>query len=754
MGTKSAFISLIFLVLVLVSHAQESLVVRTDRDLYFAGEPIWLTLNCMNSGSSDPSDLSKVAYVEVLNRNNEPVRQLKLFLNEGSASTQFYLPDTLSTSNYLLRAYTKWMRNYNPELYFSKDIAVINPFSKNPFPEAEYVFQSDTVFFYPEGGKVVPGQTNRFLVKSFKQSGQAKATSGKIISPSGSNVKEIECGNNGITAFSVQVSEQGTYHFEKGADQSQYAFQTVADANNITLRNDNAKQIVFEPIVNFLSTDGWQLDIITASGVLVKSYPVLEKPAAVKVDTDDLPKGYLCALLFDKAGKVQASRYFIVPGKITESSIQIQNKTDGVQNRSKVTLQIEKPKDLSNVTVSVVKESLVNYKSHLAFATSPLEIPVDYFTDAENEKVSANDLLIAYQPVFPIRTRTSDMFLPELKGEIISGTIVNLVTQEPIREETFMLSFVGKYPTLDLYKTDDNGRFYFETNRFGEQEIVIQPFGNDSVAGNYKVNLDLPYCTSYPDRNVSPFFVDQENMSRINSAIVGMQVNLLYAADNPASASQLQHKNPPAFYGVPNSSTSLVDYIELPNMEEIIREIVPQVTPVKKDDQFGIAIAEGELAYSRDVNSFCLVDGVPVKNQNNIFQMNAQRVERIDVENRDVFVKSYKIGKIFSLITKDGNMGAFDFDKRIFRQSFHAYQPEFDFHSPDYSDEKMKNSRIPDFRNVLYWNPDVSFSDQNRAEVQFFTSDESAIYKVVVEGINSEGMLEHAESRLEVTEEL
>jgi len=131
-------------------------------------------------------------------------------------------------------------------------------------------------------------------------------------------------------------------------------------------------------------------------------------------------------------------------------------------------------------------------------------------------------------------------------------------------------------------------------------------------------------------------------------------------------------------------------------MQEVIREIVPQASLVKKDDEFSISIGEGDLPSSRENNSFCLVDGIPVSNQNNILDMNAQRVERIDVENRDVFVKSYKIGKVFSLITKNGDMGAFEFDKRIFRQSFQAYQAKYDFNSPDYSTAEAKSSRLPD----------------------------------------------------------
>lgn len=742
--------------LVFASSAQETLVLRTDRDLYIAGEPVWLTLNCLKSGTSENSNLSTVAYLEVLNGNNEPVSQFKLFLNDGRTSTQIILPDTLSTGNYLLRAYTKWLRNYASDLFYSKNIAVINPFSRNAFPKAEYIFSSDTVFFYPESGKVISGKTNRILIKSFDRAGQPCAVSGNIISPAGDTLQQIQCDNTGISAISVLVSESGKYRFTKhGSESEQAAFATSENLSHVFIQEEDEDQIVFAFNRNRQESTTRKLDIITALGGFVKSYTINESqnPSLI-VNASELPSGYLSALLIDNTGTILASRYFIRSGDTTGGSIKINLDPDELSQRSEVKLNIENPENLSQVSVSVVKESLLNYQSQLAFSTTPLEIPQDYLKQFAGANVSINDLLMAYQPLTTIVTRTKDLFLPERKGEIISGTVVTLNTQEAIRNESFMLSFVGKYPTLDICRTDESGRFYFENNRYGEQEIVIQPFKNESLVGNFKVNLDLQYCTTYPKKSAAPLFIDQANMDKINEAIVNMQVNALYNSYNPFPPIRKEHSFPPAFYGVPNSSTKLTDYIELPNMEEIIREIIPQASIVKKDDQFSISIAAGDLAYSREINSFCLIDGVPVKNQDNILKMNAQQIERIDVENRDVFVKEFKIGKIFSLITKDGNMGAFDFDKRIFRQSYHAFQPQFEFNSPDYSSNEIKTSRLPDFRNVLYWNPNLGFTDQNQAEIRFFTSDENAVYKVVVEGINENGMLEHKEAVLEVGDKM
>lgn len=109
------------------------------------------------------------------------------------------------------------------------------------------------------------------------------------------------------------------------------------------------------------------------------------------------------------------------------------------------------------------------------------------------------------------------------------------------------------------------------------------------------------------------------------------------------------------------------------------------------------------------------------------------------METRDVFVKSNKVGKIFNRIPRDGEMGAFGFDKRLFRQIYKGVAPEFAFNSPDYSQAETKKSRLPDFRNVLYWNPELTFDTQNSCEIKFFTSDGNDDYKIVVEGNKQSG---------------
>ncbi|MBK7713630.1 MAG: hypothetical protein IPJ37_23920 [Bacteroidales bacterium] len=108
----------------------EELYLKTDRDLYIAGEKMWLKIYKLNGLTHTPVNLSKIAYVDLLDLDNNPVIELKINIESFSGSADLRLPDTLRTGNYILRSYTNWMQNNSKDLFAYRIISVINPFDK------------------------------------------------------------------------------------------------------------------------------------------------------------------------------------------------------------------------------------------------------------------------------------------------------------------------------------------------------------------------------------------------------------------------------------------------------------------------------------------------------------------------------------------------------------------------------------------------------------------------------------------------
>jgi len=56
-----------------------------------------------------------------------------------------------------------------------------------------------------------------------------------------------------------------------------------------------------------------------------------------------------------------------------------------------------------------------------------------------------------------------------------------------------------------------------------------------------------------------------------------------------------------------------------------------------------------------------------------------------------------------------------------------------------YETPEQKNSRVPDFRNLLYWSPDIKIDGGEKKAVSFYTSDLEGRYLMKIQGISSDG---------------
>ena len=118
------------------TRSVERIYISTDRDVYVAGETIWLSLYNfdMNRTTHRFSDLSCVAYVEL--RSDESLMcSVKLRINQGRGSGRMELPPSLPTGNYRLIAYTKQMINEKDISFFDKIIPIYNTLSLERIPQ-------------------------------------------------------------------------------------------------------------------------------------------------------------------------------------------------------------------------------------------------------------------------------------------------------------------------------------------------------------------------------------------------------------------------------------------------------------------------------------------------------------------------------------------------------------------------------------------------------------------------------------------
>lgn len=136
----------LFLILVLFSfiqtNAQESsnllhleeaspekIYVHVNTSMPFVGEYLYFKINCLEAGSNKYSNISKIAYLDLIDKDFKVVYNQVIDLKDGKGYGDFFIPTDIGSGNYKLIAYTKWMKN-NPDFkFFEQDIFIINPYT-------------------------------------------------------------------------------------------------------------------------------------------------------------------------------------------------------------------------------------------------------------------------------------------------------------------------------------------------------------------------------------------------------------------------------------------------------------------------------------------------------------------------------------------------------------------------------------------------------------------------------------------------
>ncbi len=111
----------------------EQLYAQTDRQLYLPGETIWFSAFHSDQSNHSPIPFQTLGYVELI-KGNQAYVQKKILLSAGKGAGYIQLPLTLASGNYQLKIYTNWMKNFGPESFFTKNIAIVQP-SEKKLPE-------------------------------------------------------------------------------------------------------------------------------------------------------------------------------------------------------------------------------------------------------------------------------------------------------------------------------------------------------------------------------------------------------------------------------------------------------------------------------------------------------------------------------------------------------------------------------------------------------------------------------------------
>src|SRR5690606_16233232 len=114
----------------LTENPYEKVYLHFDKPYYAVGDTLWFK-GYLTSIQNVPSPLSKIIYVDVYTSKDSLVHSLKLPVVNSVANGSLPISNfSFKQGNYHIKAYTKWMLNFNADYFFTKHLLIGNSINK------------------------------------------------------------------------------------------------------------------------------------------------------------------------------------------------------------------------------------------------------------------------------------------------------------------------------------------------------------------------------------------------------------------------------------------------------------------------------------------------------------------------------------------------------------------------------------------------------------------------------------------------
>lgn len=333
-----------------------------------------------------------------------------------------------------------------------------------------------------------------------------------------------------------------------------------------------------------------------------------------------------------------------------------------------------------------------------------------------------------------INFTNSNIILPELRGEIISGKIAVKDNSKPINGITVALSIPGKSFEFKLVKTDKNGQFIFSLDKaYYETNFAIQVL-ND-FKEYYTITLD------------KPIYLDTSNLKIENGKKLSSDLKLIIEEHSIASqientffekkADTLQKiKTYPPFYEPIATEYILDNYTRFPTIKETITEVVKEMHYYKDNDKYTFYLADYDPNTELTEPPLVLVDGLLIQDINELLEYRSSNIYKICIIQSGYYYGNKIFNGVISFITKKNDFNSNLSGNFILKTNITPPLAKKSYYKPDYSD-KTNNERIPDYRYQLLWLPELKLNNDN--QISFFTSDKTGNFEIVLEGFTEDG---------------
>ncbi len=658
--------------------------------------------------------------------------------------------------------------------------------------------------FFPEGGKMIAGLTNRIAYKSINYEGLGEAISGHIVDETDSI----------ITPFTTNKLGMGFVYFKPNTDKTYYG--KIRRANNAVYKYPLPKAEEHGYTLSLGETSDY-MSFITKSNiktenslyVKVKSKGVLIRKHAFTLENgihealvkkSELPNGIINITLFDDNGLPIAERLFF---NLDEKNIlNIDVKTDKTiySQRDKTSLSLtfdnrENEAIATNFSTLVIDKAKLNpnrseHSNILSYFLLQSELkgfiekPNTYF-DKNNmyRKRDLDALMLTqgwrnYKYSFNDENYTFDI-QPETALQV-SGKVRSTWNDNkaPKKDVNLILMTSGKSPEVYTHEVDSTGSFSVDLfDPYGDKlDVIIQSSNKKGRAKEYSIKIDAPIpppkityekeeVIALPDSIINDFLkIKKQERQAVTGFDVDDSTVELDAVEltgykvTPEREKMFKLRGPPDIV-IDNEQLKEREEKWMSGLYDLLRtkfpdDIIFRVVQRLDGGSFELAhIASAELTvYYIDGDevgkgAYSLLPYLTIENVKSVEVLKRPKGGFPNHPNVSIAIVSiYTYGSI--------GMAALGFSKGIFRGKVSGFSVKREFYSPKYDKLEAKDWDTPDLRPVLHWEPSLFTDKKGDIELEFYNDDSIGDKLIVVEAITSDGKIGYYETSYTVEKRL
>ena len=210
-----------------------------DKELFSAGETIWYSAYVVLGPFHHFTTASRVLHIDLIDSTGEIVHTQTQELMHGKGWGSIEIPENIGSGKFQLRSYTQWMRNFDHDFFFTKNLTIVN--AKDIAGTLTSTDNIDLQFF-PEGGYAVAGIAGKVSFKAIGDDGLPRNVKGQLLDSKDKPVAVFNTFDRGAGFFQF-TPRQGESYMARLTDGRQFEFpEILANGYALLVNNQNEKK--------------------------------------------------------------------------------------------------------------------------------------------------------------------------------------------------------------------------------------------------------------------------------------------------------------------------------------------------------------------------------------------------------------------------------------------------------------------------------------------------------------------------------